>query len=604
MPEQVPEKFVNDLRSESNIVEVVSDYVQLKRQGRNYLGLCPFHNENTPSFTVSPDKQIFRCFGCGKGGNVITFMMEIEGVSFVEAINLLANKSGIELPANMTPQNKSSLSDEAQNILKSYEWVTKLYHHLLKHTKEGKEGLDYFKERGLTAETIDTFQLGFAPNTDNFTANFLEKKGFHLQMMVKAGLLTHHKEQVYKDRFHGRVIYPIRNHQGKTVAFGGRIIHNGEPKYLNSPESEIFHKSKIFYNFDLARQEIRRTGEVILFEGYMDVISAYQAGIKNGIATLGTSISESQARLLRRYVDNIVICYDADRAGIEATNKAAKLLQGVGCYVKIANLKQGMDPDDYIKQYGNESFKNHVIDASITYMSFYLTYLKKDYNLQVESDRIQYIERALDEIAKINKPFERDHYISDLESQFDISKNALEQEIAYRRRKIDNNKDNQPFERHTNSRQNHATKEKIYPAFQNAERHLIALMLKNRNIAEKVQNELGGSFLITEHQVLVTYLYAYYEENEEPSVSNFMEYLPESELRNLAANIAMIGVPDEVSDKEINDYILSVKAEQKRKNEVLVLEQEQKEAERQNNPVLAAQIAMKILKIKQEWKNR
>lgn len=603
MPEQVPEKFIDELRSDSDIVEVVSEFVQLKKQGRNYLGLCPFHSENTPSFSVSPDKQIFRCFGCGKGGNVITFIMEIEGVSFFEALSILATQTGKTMPENIASNQKPSLSEEAQNILDAHEWVSKLYHHLLKHTKEGKQGNEYMRNRGILDETIDAFQIGFAPNVENFTASFLEKKGFHLQTMVKAGLLTAQMEQVYKDRFRGRVIFPIRNHQGKTVAFGGRIIDNGEPKYLNSPETEIFHKGKIFYNFDLARNHIRKTGEVILFEGYLDVIAAYQAGIKNGVATLGTSLTEAQAKLLKRYVDTVIICYDADRAGLEATNKAAKLLQQSGCTVKVAKLKQGMDPDDYIRAYGNESFHKHVIEASVTYMSFHLDYLKKDFNLQVDSDRLEYIERALDEIAKIQKPIERDHYVKDLGESFEISNEVLQQEIAYRRRKIDKHKDKQEVQRHTIDKKNIRTSEKLYPAYQNAERHLLALMLKNSSIAEKVQNELGSTFSLTNHQVLVTYLYAYYEENHEPDVSRFIEYLPESDLKNLAAQIAMLAVSENVSDREINDYINAVKGEHLNK-EIHLLEKEQKEAERTNDPVEAAKIAMKILNIKKEWKHR
>ncbi|MRG86621.1 DNA primase [Salinibacillus xinjiangensis] len=602
MPEQVSEKFIDDLRSDSDIVEIVSEFVQLKKRGRNYLGLCPFHNENTPSFTVSPDKQIFRCFGCGKGGNVITFLMEIEGISFYDAISRLAESTGKSLPDNFNARNQTSLSAEAQSMLEAHEWLSKLYHHLLKHTKEGKEGSTYLDNRGIQQETIDAFQLGFAPDKDNFTASFLEKKGFHLQTMVKAGLLTNHQEQKFKDSFRGRVIFPIRNHQGKTVAFGGRIVSDGEPKYLNSPETDLFHKGNMFYNFDLARNHIRKTGEAILFEGYMDVITAYQAGIQNGIASLGTSLTEKQARLLRRYVDQVVICYDADPAGLEATKKAANILQNAGCYVKIAKLKQGMDPDDYIKEYGSESFRNHVIGASVTYMSFQLDYLKKDYNLQVESERMQYIEKALDEIATIQKPFERDHYLKELGERFDISKEAMQQEIAYRRRKFEKYKDNQQPERHTNIRKNVNTDEKLYPAFHNAERHLISLMLKNKNIAEQVQEELGGNFLITEHQVLVTYLYAFYEEGHEPNVSLFMEYLPESELKNLTAQLAMKNVSDEISEQAIQDYMYTVKSEHHRKNELQSLELQQKEAERNNDPVTAAKIAMNILNLKKEWK--
>ncbi|MCP8616891.1 DNA primase [Salirhabdus salicampi] len=603
MPEQIPESFIHEIQNENDIVEVVGEYVKVKRQGRNYFGLCPFHSENSPSFSVSPEKQIFHCFGCGKGGNVITFVMEVEGVTFFDAISQLAERSNKSLPQNLRQKTeKTSLSQDAQTILEAHQWVNKLYHHILKHTKEGKNGIDYIRERGFSDDTINTFQLGFAPD-GNVTASFLEKKGFHLQTMVKAGLLTQHDTKGYQDRFRGRVIFPIRNHQGKTVAFGGRIIRDSdEPKYLNSPETEIFQKSKLLFNFDIARQEIRKTGEVILFEGYMDVLAAYQAGVKNGVASLGTSLTEAQARLVRRYVDTCIICYDADNAGMEATNKAAQLLHKVGCYVKIARLPRNMDPDDYIQEYGSDKFKQHVIGGSMTYFAFRLEYMKQQYNLQVESDRIQYIEKALDEIAKIDKPVEREYYLKDFGETFQLSMEALSKEIAYRRKKFGKTKDNQSYRRHNNYRNAQPSTEKLYPAFQNAERKLIALMLRDRVIANKVQDELGGAFLINEHQILVTYLYAFYEEGHEPNVSRFMEYLPDNEIKNLTARIAMTVVSEQVSDQELHDYFATIQKEKEKKDTIHLLEQEQKEAERTNDPVRAAQIAMKIMNIKKEWK--
>src|SRR5690606_33231044 len=299
--------------------------------------------EKSPSFSVTQEKQIFHCFGCGKGGNVVTFLMEMESFTFFEAIKYLADRTGIELPTDSI-KTESSLSNENQQILSAQEWLTKLYHHLIRYTKDGKIGLDYLVERGITEEAIDTFKLGYAPNTKDFIATFLEKKGFHKQLLVKYGLLNMNQENdTVSDRFRGRVIFPIRNHLGKTVAFGARALEkNQEPKYLNSPESDLFQKGKLLYNFDLAKKHIRKISEALLFEGYMDVISAYQAGVENVVATMGTALTETQAKLLKRYVDTVILCYDGDRAGIEATYKASKLLQQVGCQVKIASLKDGL----------------------------------------------------------------------------------------------------------------------------------------------------------------------------------------------------------------------------------------------------------------------
>src|SRR5690625_174498 len=366
MLRKIPEEKIEEVRKANDIVDVISEYVQLKKQGRNFFGLCPFHGEKTPSFSVTPEKQIFYCFGCKKGGNVLTFLMELENYSFYESIKILAEKSGIDLPQTHTTE-ETTLSQENQNVLSAHDWLTKLYHHLLRYTQDGKEGYEYFKNRGINDESIDQFELGFAPVVKGFTAEFLEGKGFHQQLLIKAGLLNLLDDNSVADRFAGRVIFPIRNHLGKTVAFGGRAIAGQQPKYINSSESELFQKNRLLFNFDLAKRQIRKENEVILFEGQMDVISAYQAGVKNVVATLGTSLTDNQAKLLKRYVDTVILCYDGDQAGINASFKAANMLRQVGCVVKITNLEKDTDPDSYINEFGAESFKKNIIRASDTY---------------------------------------------------------------------------------------------------------------------------------------------------------------------------------------------------------------------------------------------
>ncbi|WP_226036929.1 DNA primase [Aquibacillus saliphilus] len=605
MSGQIPEEVIEEIRKSNDIVDIIGDYVQLKKQGRNFFGLCPFHGEKSPSFSVTQDKQIFHCFGCGKGGNVVTFVMEIEGFNFYQAIQYLADKSGTELPSELQKRDKNKhLSKESQDVLKAYEWLTKLYHHLLRHTKEGKEGHIYLKNRGFSDEVIDTFQLGFSPNSKDFIVQFLEKKGFHKQAMIKAGILTSNdQDNNTTDRFRGRVVFPIRNHLGKSVGFGGRTITDQEPKYLNSPETELFQKGKLLYNFDLARNQIRKSEEAILFEGYLDVIAAHGAGIYNGIATLGTSITDAQAKLLRRYVDSVVICYDSDKAGIQASHKAAKLLRSVGCSVKVASMPDGFDPDDFIKTYGEERFKNEVILASDTYMTFMMKYIKKDYNLNLEGDRIQYVESVLDEIAQIERPVEREHYLKELANEFELTIDTLSQEIHSRREKIGLKQDKPRQSSHTNMTKGLNRTKKLLPAFHNAENQLIAYMLNDGAIAEKVKQELGGNFIIDEHKILVTYLYAYYEEGHEPNISHFVETLFDSSIQNLVIQIAMMPVNNDISDKEINDYIRIISSEQSDKAKIKSLRAEQKNAEKQNDPVKAAQIGMQILEIQRQIKN-
>ncbi|MBC5637234.1 DNA primase [Ornithinibacillus sp. BX22] len=600
MANQISDELIEQIRNANDIVDVVGEYVQLKKQGRNYFGLCPFHGEKSPSFSVTQEKQIFHCFGCGKGGNVVTFLMEMESFNFFEAIKHLADRSGIELPEHAIKQ-ESSLSKESQQVLSAHEWLTKLYHHLIRYTKDGKVGLDYLQERGITNEAIDTFQLGYAPNTKDFTATFLQKKGFHQQMLVKYGVLTRGQDDSVTDRFRGRVIFPIRNHLGRTVAFGARAMEGQEPKYLNSPESDMFQKGKMLYNFDLAKKYIRKQNEVVVFEGYMDVITAFQSGVQNVVATMGTAITEVQAKLLRRYAETVVICYDGDNAGVEATYKAAKLLEEIGCQVKIASLKDNLDPDSYINRFGGEAFKREVIGASKTFMSFYMQYLKKDFNLSLEGDRLQYLEEVLKEIANLDSSVEREFYVKELSTEYNISMESLLGEIEQHRQKLGTSKDKREKDRYTNRVEK--SRGKLLPAFHNAERQLLAYMLQNRSIADKVQEDIGVSFNIDDHKIIATHLYAFYEEDNLEDVSIFIERIVDEKLRKLVIELALIPTQTDISDREINDYIQIIRNESSAGVSIKQLKAEQRLAEQQNDPIKAAQIALKIIELQRQVKH-
>jgi DNA primase len=599
----IPENVIEEIREANDIVDVIGEYIQLKKQGKNYFGLCPFHGEKTPSFSVTQEKQIFHCFGCGKGGNAVTFLMEMESYSFYEALEHLANRAGKALPENAVRQEGSKLTHENQQMLDAYEWLTKLYHHLLRYTKDGKEGYSYFADRDIGDEAIDTFQLGFAPNIKGFTAEFLEKKGFYLQHLVKSGLVSMLDDQTTIDRFGGRVIFPIRNHLGKTVAFGGRSLGDKEPKYLNSPESELFQKGKLFYNFDLAKRYIRKESEAILFEGYMDVITAYQAGIKNVIATLGTSLTESQAKLLNRYVDTVIICYDDDDAGIEAAYKAAVSLRKTGCNVKISKLKDKMDPDDFIKTYGKEAFENEVIKVSDTFMAFYMRYVKRNYNLSLESDRIDYIEKVLKQMATINSPVEREYNLKELSNEFDVSMETLMEELQGYRKQAGPLKESRSKQGHNRSPANYYNNRRLLPAFHNAERKLIQHMLKDAVIADKVREEIGANFTIDEHKIIATHLYAFYEEGHHSDVSLFIDNLTNESIKQLVIEIAMNMEDIEISDREINDYIRIIRSENSDKASIHSLKEQQLLAEKQDNPLKAAEIAVQIMEMEKQLKN-
>ncbi|MEI3606837.1 DNA primase [Pseudogracilibacillus sp. SE30717A] len=593
---EIPEDVIESIRGENDIVEVIEEYVQLKKQGRNYFGLCPFHSENSPSFSVTKEKQIFHCFGCGKGGNVITFLMEMETFTFIEAIQFLANRAGIQLPE--TRSNKTSLSDEDQQLLSAYDWLTKYYHHLLKYADDGKLGLEYFQNRGLNENTMDEFQLGIAPLNSEFTVQFLEKKGFHPQLLVKAGLLSPRENNEFVDPFRGRIMFPIKNHLGKTVGFGARALQDQTPKYLNSPEHALFHKGSILYNFNLAKNHIRKQNEVILFEGYMDVITAYQAGIKNVVATLGTSLTEHQARLLKRYVDTIIICYDADEAGVNASYQAATLLKNIGCEVKVAEVKNNMDPDEYISAHGGEEFIKQVIDYSKTYFKFFMYVKKRDYNLSIDSERIAYIEEIIKQLATIESPIEREYYVNEIATEFNLSTEIIQYDInQYKKR--NNLKDNTANNSNTNTKPYTYQKVMIQPAYQNAERKLMAHMFKHPFIIDKVQEKLGVGFNIDHHKIILTHLYALYEEKNTVNVSELIDKLEDDSLKKIVTELALTQVNDAITEEEINDYIHQIKMEATDITYLRTLREKQKS---EQNPILAAKIGLEIIEIEKQLK--
>lgn len=597
MTNMVPEDKIEEVRQANDIVDVVSEYVQLKKQGRNHFGLCPFHNENTPSFSVTEEKQIFHCFGCGKGGNVFSFIMEIEQYNFIEAVRHLAARSQISLP-EIKQSNQPVLSSEATTLLSAYEWLTKYYHHLLKYTENGEKALDYFKNRGIKESTIDMFELGYAPNDETVTADFLLKKGFHQQSLVKSGILSLRGE-VVTDPFKGRIVFPINNHLGKTVGFGGRAIDdNHQPKYLNSPENELFHKGNLLYNFDLAKNEIRKTSEVIVLEGYMDVITAYQAGFKNTVATLGTALSEAQAKLLKRYAETIVICFDADNAGVEASYQAALTLQKIGADIKIARVPNKSDPDQFILENGSDKFQSEVLNQSQTFTKFYMEYKQKDYNLAIESDRLEYIEQIIKHLITIKSPIERELYIKDLSQKFELTEETLTNEVN-RQIKQTINLNKPPLQEPPPIIKKYSKRNKTRLAYENAERYLIANLLKN-NFTEKIQREVGVNFNLDIHKVLVTHIYALLEESEKIDVSQLYDKIRDEELIQIISDIASLSIDDNITEATINDYINIVHIQANEQPEIDKLKEELYQAEKNQDSTSAAIIALKIIQLRRD----
>lgn len=606
MGNRIPEETVEHIREKADIVDVISDYVQLKKQGRNYFGLCPFHGEKTPSFSVSAEKQIFHCFGCGAGGNVFSFLMDIENWSFLEAAAFLAEKLHIDLP--VVDNDLNQYKDKSQDyiaIFRAHELLLKFYHHFLVNTKDGSEALQYLKKRGFTEEVIQKFQIGYAPNSWDVTSRFLDKRGFNLHEMYEAGLLgKRDSDQSYFDRFRNRIMFPIWDHQGKPIAFGGRILHEGEPKYLNSPETRLFHKSKTLYGLHLARPEIRKKNQVILFEGYVDVISAWRAGIENGVATLGTSLTDEQAHVIRRNADQVIVCYDSDQAGIHAAYRAANILSHVGCVVRVAKMPEGYDPDDYIKAFGKESFLNSVIGSSLTYMAFKLDYLRRGKNLQDEGELIQYIEEVLKEISLLSRAVERDHYLRQIADEFSISLDALKNQQYQIYRRLRKNKDISSFNRNNNNiffKNKIVPKKTLLPAYHNAERILLSHMLKSQEISNEIKEKIGCSFNIDIHNAIALFIYAYYEEGNEPNIGGVLQKIQDEQLKKTVSELAMLEINDQVSPEELSDYIKQV-LNYPKWLKIKEIEHEKQHAEKNKDFIKAAEIAMKMIEMKKELK--
>lgn len=401
-----PEEIVEEVRQRNDIVDVISNYVKLKKSGSNFMGLCPFHNEKSPSFSVSGSKQMYHCFGCGVGGNVFTFVMEYENFSFVEAIKYLADRCGMQLPEVEQSQEARKNADLKNRILEINKEAAKFYVYQLQ-SEQGKVGLDYFQNRGLEKSTITSFGLGYASKYGGLHP-YLKKKGYEDRVLKETGLFTIDETRGVMDKFWNRVMYPIMDINNKVIGFGGRVLGDGKPKYLNSPETKVFDKSRNLYGLNFARTS--RSRSIILCEGYMDVIAMHQAGFTNAVASLGTAFTGLQANLLKRYADDILLLYDSDGAGIKAALRAIPILKEAGLTAKIVQLKPYKDPDEFIKNMGKEEFQKR-LDEAINSFYFEIEVLEKDYNLEDPEEKTKFYNEMAKKLLVFPEELERNNYI-------------------------------------------------------------------------------------------------------------------------------------------------------------------------------------------------
>lgn len=491
--------IIEEIKSRCDIVDVISDYMQLKSSGSNYTGLCPFHSEKTGSFMVSKSKQIYKCFGCNAGGDVISFVMRYENVDFMDAVKILARRCGITLERNISEEEKKKIQ-EINKFREIHTEAARFYFANLLGTKN--PGYEYLKKRGLSDKIIKKFGLGYSLNSWNSLMNYLLAKGYDKTDLVKCGLVTHKTEtNKYFDRFRNRVMFPIFNYNGKVIGFGGRVLDDSLPKYLNSPETLVFNKRLNLYGLNISKKSIK-DDTLILVEGYMDLISLYQNNIENVVATLGTALTIEQARLIRKFAKNVIISYDSDQAGQNATLRAIDILLQADIKVKILNLKDCKDPDDFIKKYGFEGYKKAMEDSDY-YIKYKIDILKKKYNLNNDSQKMSFVEEATFMLKKLKSPIEKDLYAKYLSDLTNISIESIRASVGI---KVNSNY-NKTNKRNTNVHKKIEQMSKIHDGYLKVEAKFIKLLMENKNLRESVLQDINEQqFLFDETKEIFNYI--------------------------------------------------------------------------------------------------
>ncbi len=416
-----PEELVEEIRMKNDIVDVISGYVRLQRKGSSHFGLCPFHNEKSPSFSVSRSKQMYYCFGCGAGGNVFTFLMEYEHDTFQEAVRALAERAGVKLPeADDSPEARKKESRRA-TLLSANKEAAKYYYYLLRG-QEGEQGMRYLTGRMLSRETIHKFGLGFASKYSNDLTRYLKQKGFQDELLQEAGLCTIDEKHGTHDKFWNRVMFPIQDASHRVIGFGGRVMGEGMPKYLNSPETPVFDKSRNLYGLNFARSA--RDDNMILCEGYMDVIAMHQAGFGQAVASLGTAFTQGQAGLIRRYTKNVYLSYDSDGAGVKAALRAINILRESGMSGRIIHLEPYKDPDEFIKNLGAEQFRKRMEQAENSFL-FELRILERDFDLSDPDGKTKFLQEIARKLCGFSEAAERENYIEAVAEKYHMSFESL-----------------------------------------------------------------------------------------------------------------------------------------------------------------------------------
>lgn len=560
---------LNEIRNSVNIVDVISSYVNLTPKGKNYFGVCPFHDDNNPSMSVSQDKQIYKCFSCGATGTVFKFVMDYENITFNEAVKKIADLGGVKVNIGYTPKVK-----DHGNLYDIYNLSLKYYMNNI-NTSKGREAKDYLKKRNITEEIIKEFQIGLALNDRNTLSNILIKK-YKPEDVLKTGLIGKN-DYGYFDLFQERIMFPLYNLNGKVVAYSGRIYNKKDnSKYFNTRETEIFKKGELLYNYHRAKDIARRKNQIIIMEGFMDVIRAHSVGIKNVVATMGTAVTNIQANLIKRMAKEVILCFDGDEAGAKATKSCAEELNKIGVIPKVIRLEENLDPDEYIQKYGQESFQRK-IDNPINIMDFELSYLKKGKNLTSSEDKANYIKEVIDEINKIDDDILKEVTIKKIVDETKIDEQLIRNKLTDKPKKVIKE-----------------VKQPKITKYEKAEKNLVYYMLNSPEVIRMYDKKV--TFMPDkEYRQLAREISVYFKNNGDINEADFIDYIEgDEELTNTIKKVNQNMTKETYTEEEIEDYINVIK-EFNVKSAITRMQEKMKNI---TDPLKKAEIAEEIIKLK------
>lgn len=551
-----PEELVEEVRQRNEIVEVISSYIKLQKRGNNHMGLCPFHNEKSPSFSVNQARQMYHCFGCGVGGNVFTFIMEYENFTFLEAMKYLADRAGVNLPTQEYSEEAKKQADFRSKLLEINKKAAKYFYYQLK-SEQGKQAYDYLMERGLTKEMIQKFGLGYANKYSNDLYQYLKKEGYSDGILRQSGLISMEESKGAYDKFWNRVMFPIMDINHKVIGFGGRVMGDGKPKYLNSPETKIFDKSRNLYGLNIAR--LSRKRYILLCEGYMDVIALHQAGFSNAVASLGTAFTGLQANMLKRYAEEVLLTYDSDEAGIQAILRAIPILKEAGLSAKVIRMNPYKDPDEFIKAQGAEEFQKRIEQAQNSFY-FEIDVLERNYRMDDPEQKTKFFHEVAKKMLVFTEELERNNYMEAISRKYAIPFDQF--------RKLVNKYGNQIVigtDYETRTREDYKKKKKkLEDGVLRSQKIFLTWVMEDVRLFEKVKGILSPKDFKEEpyHQV-AEMLFAQYEKEKMVTPAKIINCFESKEEQNEVASLFNTTIQEELSrmerEKAFNETVIRIK---------------------------------------------